>query len=99
MFPRRYAEKKATAVTLTIELPDNLEAVLKAHANAHGVSAAGYARSVLERDLKSSSAVPPPSQVPFKTGRGSFARYGAAPSAEEIDENRAEMFQRFAEDF
>jgi plasmid stability protein len=85
-------------VTLTIELPDNLEAVLKAHASAQGVSAAGYARSVLERALISSSAVPPASQIPFKTGRGSFAQYGTAPSAEEIDGNRAEMFQRFAED-
>ena len=38
-------------MTLTIELPDNLEAALKAQANAHGLSEAGYVRSMLERDL------------------------------------------------
>jgi hypothetical protein len=36
--------------------------------------------------------------APFKTGRGMFAKYGPAPSAEDIDVNRAEMFSRFAED-
>lgn len=34
----------------------------------------------------------------FKTGRGMLAKYGPAPSTEEIDENRREMFRRFAED-
>ena len=28
-----------------------------------------------------------------------FAKYGHAPSTEEIDANRAEMFHRFGEDF
>jgi hypothetical protein len=28
-----------------------------------------------------------------------FAKYGPAPSAEEIDANRAEMFRNFALDF
>jgi hypothetical protein len=28
-----------------------------------------------------------------------LAKYGPAPSAEEIDTNRAEMFRGFAEDF
>jgi hypothetical protein len=36
--------------------------------------------------------------APFKTGRGMFAKYGPAPSTEDIDANRAEMFSRFAED-
>lgn len=38
-------------MTLTIELPDNLQAALKAQANAQGVSEEGYVRRVLERDL------------------------------------------------
>jgi hypothetical protein len=38
-------------MTLTIELPDNLEAALKAHANAQGLSEASYVRTLLERDL------------------------------------------------
>lgn len=38
-------------MTLVIELPDNHEAVLKAKAEALGVSAEQYARQVLDRDL------------------------------------------------
>jgi len=39
------------------------------------------------------------SYQPLQTGYGMWAKYGSAPSAEEIDENRREMFQKFAEDF
>jgi hypothetical protein len=54
-------------------------------------------REVLERDL--ASAVETQScGVPFKTGRGMFAKYGQAPSAEEIDANRAGMFRNLGED-
>jgi plasmid stability protein len=85
-------------VEVTIELPDQLEAALKVQANAHGGSPDGYVRQVLERDLaetlKSSPLGPP-----FKTGRGLFAKYGPAPSAEEIDANRADMFSSFSESF
>ena len=83
---------------MTIELPEDLSAALKAQANAHGVSADGYAREVLERDL-AASVEGESSGVPFKTGRGMFAKYGQAPSAEEIDANRADMFRNFGEDF
>jgi len=83
---------------MKIELPEELQAALKAHANAHGVSADGYVREVLERDLASSLKAQS-SDVPFKTGRGMFAKYGQAPSAEEIDANRADMFRNFGEDF
>jgi hypothetical protein len=85
-------------MTLTIQLPDKLEAVLKAEANARGVSADGYVRDLLERDLAASLEDRTPGP-PFKTGRGMLAKYGPAPSAEEIDANRAEMFDRFGEDF
>jgi hypothetical protein len=82
---------------MTIEVPQNLEAILKAQANARGVSPAGYVREVLERDLAAS--VETQSGAPFKTGRGMFAKYGQAPSAEEIDANRADMFRNFGEDY
>lgn len=85
-------------MTLTIQLPDKLEAALKARANARGVSADGYVCNLLERDL-AASLQDQPLGPPFKTGRGLFAKYGAAPSAEEIDASRAEMFHCFAEDF
>ena len=83
---------------MMIELPENLGAALKAEANAHGVSADGYARELLKRDL-ASSLEGQSSGVPFKTGRGMFAKYGQAPSAEEIDAKRADMFQNFGEHF
>jgi plasmid stability protein len=93
------ANRTETApMTLTIQLPDQLEALLKAQANAHGVSADSYIRHLLERDLASSLEDPKPGP-PFKTGRGLLAPYGPAPSAEEIDANRAEMFRHFADDF
>jgi len=39
-------------MTLTIRLPGEQEAALKAKAKAQGVSAEEYARQVLDRDLK-----------------------------------------------
>lgn len=83
-------------MTLTIQLPEQLEIALKEKANAHGVSPAGYVRDILERELASSIHDEP--GPPFKTGFGILAKYGPAPSAEEIDANRAEMFKHFAED-
>jgi hypothetical protein len=59
---------------------------------------AGYVYEVLERDLASALEGQAPG-APFKTGRGMFAKYGQAPSAEEIDANRADMVQNFSEDF
>jgi hypothetical protein len=90
-------QERKPAMTLTIELPDNLEAALKAHANAKGVSEAGYVRTLLELNLTETTAAP--AQPAFETGFGSLAKYGPAPTAEEIDANRADMFGRFGEDF
>jgi hypothetical protein len=81
-------------MTLIIDLSKELEATLKAHAQAEGVDAAGYARRVLERALGIEEEHPGP---PFETGRGLLAKYGQAPSAEEIDANRADMFRGFGE--
>jgi len=38
-------------MTLTIELPENLDAALQAQARANGVSAAGFVQQVLEQAL------------------------------------------------
>ena len=81
---------------MTIELPENLEAALKAQANAHGLSPSGYVQEILERDL-AFSIKNQSSNASFKTGRGMFTKYGQAPSAEEIDANRADMFRNFGE--
>ena len=64
---------------MMIELPEKLEAALKVQANARGVSPAGYVCEVLERDL-ASSLEGQSSGVPFKTGRGMFAKYGQPTS-------------------
>ena len=81
-------------MTLIIDVSKELEAALRTKALAQGVDAAGYARQVLERALGMEQEDPGP---PFKTGRGLLAKYGTAPSAEEIDANRADMFRGFGE--
>jgi hypothetical protein len=81
-------------MTLIINLSEDLEAALVAHAQAEGVDAAGYARRVLARALGMEEE---PGGPPLKTGRGLLAKYGPAPSAEEIDANRADMFRGFGE--
>jgi plasmid stability protein len=89
--------EKGQQMTLKIEIPDTLDAALRARANAIGKSTDTYVRSLLERDLSipSSSTTGPA----FKTGRGSLSQYGPGPSADDIDANRAEMFQNFAKEF
>jgi len=81
-------------MTLIIDLSKDLEAALVAHAQAEGVDAAGYARRVLARALGMEEEQGGP---PLKTGRGLLAKYGPAPSAEEIDANRADMFRGFGD--
>jgi len=81
-------------MTLTIDLSKELEVALKQEALAQGVDEAGYARRVLERALGVEEKQPGP---PFKTGRGLLAKYGPAPSAEEIEANRVDMFHGFGE--
>jgi len=78
------------------ELPEELGAALKAQANAHGVSAEGYVREILKRDLTASLEAGSP-WCPIQDGRGIFAKYGQAPSDEEIDANRADIFRNFGE--
>ena len=52
---------------MTIQLPEELGAALKAQANAHGVSADDYAREVLERHL-AASVEAESSSVTFQNG-------------------------------
>jgi hypothetical protein len=81
-------------MNLTIELPDDLEAALKAKAMAQGVSLADFTRHVLEQ----AAEVAARRGKPKRSGYGLLARYGPGPSEEEIDENRREMFRGFAQD-
>ena len=81
---------------MPIELPTELEPALKMQASARGISVAGFVREVVEQALAPLAAGS--SSAPFKTGRGMLAGYGHAPSSEEIDANRQEMFRNFGQD-
>jgi hypothetical protein len=79
---------------MTIQISDELERALEEKARAVGVPVEIYALQTLKRDLAES-----PQNVPLKTGYGMWAKYGVSLSAEEIDENRKDMFQNFGETF
>lgn len=82
---------------MTIDLPlqPQEEARLMAAARERGVSAATLVREAIEDllDERPSEASSP--KTPTRSLRGLLAKYGPAPSAEEIDQNRAEMFANF----
>jgi hypothetical protein len=80
---------------LTIEIPDDITSVLKAQAQAQGISAARYASRIIEENL-TPAIERESSRQPFETGYGMWAKYGPVPSAEEIDEKRRDMFRTFA---
>lgn len=84
-------------MNLTIEIPDEFAAALKAKAQALGVSPDHFASRVVQSTLTADIEQQPVGQ-PFETGYGMWAKYGPAPSAEEIDESRREMFRNFAQD-
>ena len=84
-------------MNLIIELPDELRAALKAQAEAQGGSPDRYVTRMLENNLAAEMRERN-SGPPFETGYGVWAKYGPAPSAEEIEENRRDMFRSFAQD-
>ena len=65
---------------------------MKAKAAAEGLTLKAWLGKLAEEP-------PAAPRKPLKTGRGMLAKYGPAPSAEEIDENRKEMFRGFGENF
>ena len=75
----------------TIELPDNQAAALKAKAAMEGLTLKAWLGKLAEESLTDAP------RKPLKTGRGILAKYGTAPSAEEIDENRKDMFHGFGD--
>ncbi len=76
-----------------IEIPDDQAAALKARAAAQGLTVKAW----LSKLAEGSPAASP--RMPLRTGRGMLAKYGPAPSAEEIEANRKDMFRGFAQDF
>ena len=81
---------------MVVELPEELERAVKFRALQECVSPEAYVQGVLQREL-APDAEEPATRKPYITGYGSLAKYGPAPSAEEIDANRAEMFRNFGE--
>ena len=77
---------------MTTEIPAELEYDFAALARAEGVSPEDYLRQLLVREVRNRR----PPALPLKSYYGVLAKYGPAPSAEEIDENRREMFRSFA---
>ena len=75
-----------------IELPDDQAALLKAKAAAQGLGLVAWLAQLASEEAQHKSA-------PKKSAYGLLAKYGPGPSAEQIDENRREMFRGFAEDF
>ncbi len=76
-----------------IEVADSQAAALKAKAALQGLTLKAWLGKLAEE----SPADAPRS--PLKSGRGMLTKYGPAPSAEEIDENRKGMFHSFGEAF
>ena len=78
---------------MQIEIPDHHAAALQELAAAQGLTLRDWLGKL------AGAAEGTAARKPLKSGRGMLAKYGPAPSAEEIDENRREMFRNFGEDF
>jgi hypothetical protein len=82
-------------MTITLPLQPQEEARLMAAARERGLSAAGLVRQALEQFLEETPPEASSGKEPTRSLRGLLAKYGPAPSTEEIDRNRAEMFANF----
>jgi hypothetical protein len=78
-------------MVVQIELSDQQAAALQAKAAAQGLTLQAWIQRQAGFETNR------PSTKPLETGYGMLAKYGPAPSAEEIDENRRDMFRGFAE--
>ena len=79
-------------MTITIEVAEEQVAALKAKALAEGLSLEGWLQKIVGQEAETA-------RKPLKSAYGILAKYGPGPSAEEIDENRRDMFKRFGEKF
>jgi len=80
-------------MTIILPLQPQEEARLIAAAQAKGLSTDALVREALDKILAEAPQSSP--KEPTHSLRGLLAKYGPAPSAEEIDQNRAEMFANF----
>ena len=81
-------------MTITLPLDSQEEAQLIALAQAKGLTADALVREALNKIL-AEAPEGAAGREPTRSLRGLLSKYGPAPSAEEIDQNRAEMFANF----
>jgi hypothetical protein len=81
-------------MTITLPLQPQEEARLLALAHSKGLSADALVRQALDKILAEAPEISPDKQ-PTRSLLGLLSKYGPVPSAEEIDRNRAEMFESF----
>ena len=79
-------------MTLTVELAEEQIASLKAKAATEGLSLEDWLAKIADQHAE-------PRPKPLKSAYGILAKNGPGPSAEEIDENRRDMFKGFGENF
>lgn len=72
-----------------IEIPDEQAEALRQKAALQGLSLKDWLAKLADVEAP---------RKPLKTSRGILAKYGPAPSAEDIAENRREMFRNFPRD-
>jgi hypothetical protein len=85
-------------MTITLPLQPQEEATLLALAQAKGVSTTTLVQEAIHRMLSESDLQPNAPKEPTISVRGILAKYGPAPSADEINQNRAEMLANFPRD-
>jgi len=85
-------------MTFTVALTAEEEAKLLAQARAAGVSPDALVRNAVRKLLAHEPITAQQSKKPTRSMLGFLAQYGPAPSAEDIDQNRSEMFANFGRD-
>jgi hypothetical protein len=87
-------EEGDASTTIILQPQPREEARLIAAARAQGLSTDALVREAVDKILAKAPDVSPRNE-PTRSLRGLLATYGPAPSAEEIDQNRVEMFKNF----
>jgi len=79
--------------TVVVQLEPQKKAQLDALANKTGLLVAELVLQAIDKFLADEAPASP--KKPTRSLRGILAKYGPAPSAEDIKKNRAEMFSNF----